>query len=480
MSVIEGSTVPVTTVSRWTGREAKLLREALRLSVRDFAARLGVGVRTVNKWEARQAGITPLPYMQEVLDTALARASDEGKARFAAATHADVPGHEAAQSPELPLRGGMLPVVVNGHLVFVPFHAETVASSGLSALLDELAAIGVVGDCAIALGERVQNQGVTAAALSALGLDEVRHVAVALDDARRYLDGSVVDYFRRRLDACKADDGNLGSRKALPLVLGILGAIEQHGREVKPDVRRQLLSLGAEGAEFAGWLCRDIRDAVAAGYWHDRATEWAQEVGDTGMQGYVLLKKSQMVYEERDALRVYTLAEAAQCGPWQLPTKVRAEVTQQVALGLAMLGEPMDAVERKLDDARALLAALDPDDEQPGLLGAYFNEGTLLLRSASCYAEAGDPARAAALFYEVITSGSLSRRDEGFFRARRASALALSGEPDEAATVGLESVQVAKAMNSERTIRVLTEVVRALNSWSRRPAVCALREALSV
>jgi len=144
-----------------------------------------------------------------------------------------------------------------------------------------------------------------------------------------------------------------------------------------------------------------------------------------------------------------------------------------------MFGEPMDAVERKLDDARALLAALEPDDEQPGLLGAYFNEGTLLLRSASCYTEAGDPARAAALFYEVITSGALSRRDEGFFRARRASALALSGEPDEAATVGLESVQVAKAMNSERTIRVLMEVVRALNSWSHRPAVCALREALS-
>jgi hypothetical protein len=38
---------------------------------------------------------------------------------------------------------------------------------------------------------------------------------------------------------------------------------------------------------------------------------------------------------------------------------------------------------------------------------------------------------------------------------------------------------VAKAMNSERTIRVLTEVVRALNLWSRRPAVYALREALS-
>jgi DNA-binding transcriptional regulator YiaG len=43
----------MTIASRWTGREAKLLRQALRLSVRDLAARLGVGVRTVNKWEVR-------------------------------------------------------------------------------------------------------------------------------------------------------------------------------------------------------------------------------------------------------------------------------------------------------------------------------------------------------------------------------------------------------------------------------------------
>jgi hypothetical protein len=416
--------------------------------------------------------------MQEVLDTALARASDEAQARFAAATRTNVPEHETARSPGLTLRGGMLPVVVNGRLVFVPFDAEMVASSGLSAFLDELAAIGADGDLAIVPGQRVQNQGVTAAALFQLGLDEVQHVAAALDDAHRYLDGSVVDYFRRRLEACKADDGDLGPRKTLPAVLGILGAIEQHGREVKPDVRRQLLSLGADGAEFVGWLYRDIHDAATAGYWHDRATEWAQEAGDTGMQGYVLLKKSQMAYDERDALRVSTLAEAAQCGPWQLPTKVRAEVTQQEALGLAMLSEPMDAIERKLDDARGLLADLDPDDEQPGLLGAYFNEGTLLLRSASCYTEAGKPARAAALFNDVITSGALSRRDEGYFRARRAAALALSGEPEEAATVGLESVQVAKAINSERTIRVLAEVVRTLTPWSRRPAVRALREAL--
>jgi transcriptional regulator with XRE-family HTH domain len=70
------------TVRRWTGLETKALREALRLSVRDFAAHLGVGTRTVGKWEARQSEITLRPELQAVLDTALAQASEEEKARF--------------------------------------------------------------------------------------------------------------------------------------------------------------------------------------------------------------------------------------------------------------------------------------------------------------------------------------------------------------------------------------------------------------
>lgn len=55
--------------------------------------------------------------------------------------------------------------------------------------------------------------------------------------------------------------------------------------------------------------------------------EWAQAANDTAMQGYVLLKKSQMAYDQRDAYRVTMFAEAAQRGPWLLPAAIRAEVT---------------------------------------------------------------------------------------------------------------------------------------------------------
>lgn len=361
-------------------------------------------------------------------------------------------------------------LAIPGELLWFKLPGE---ADGVAALPDQTSLLDELAD-----GQPVPASGI-AHALAGSDLDELEHVAAALDDARRYLDKSVVGYFRQQLNRSKSDDGNLGPARAMPLVLGILGAISKHVREVKPEARGALLSLGADGAEFAGWLHRDLQDPPSATYWYDRAMEWAQEAGDTAMQGYVLLKKSQMAYDLHEAHRVVTFAEAAQHCRWQFPRKVRAEVTQQQAFGLAMTGESLGKVEQKMDQARALLTGSSPDDDPPGPDGAYFTVETLLLRQATCYTEAGKPAKAAALFAGVIASGTLSRRDAGFFRARRAAALALSGEPDEAATVGLDAIEVARETSSERTIRVLGDVAGTLTPWRTRPGPRALMHALA-
>ncbi|MEV0826418.1 helix-turn-helix domain-containing protein [Nonomuraea rubra] len=78
----------------WTGRMAKTLRATLRLSQESFAQRLGVVTRTVANWEAKHD--QPLTvHAHDLLDTALHRAPDSVKARFAAcldlpSTRADV------------------------------------------------------------------------------------------------------------------------------------------------------------------------------------------------------------------------------------------------------------------------------------------------------------------------------------------------------------------------------------------------------
>jgi hypothetical protein len=81
----------VMTVARWTGLEARALREALRMSVRAFAAHLGVAIASVSNWERRGQRIRLRDETQHILDTALHRASDNERARFEAAiadTHA--------------------------------------------------------------------------------------------------------------------------------------------------------------------------------------------------------------------------------------------------------------------------------------------------------------------------------------------------------------------------------------------------------
>ncbi|MGV9834278.1 helix-turn-helix domain-containing protein [Nocardia niigatensis] len=306
--------------------------------------------------------------------------------------------------------------------------------------------------------------------------EELERVGRALKDAQRYFDGSTVDFFRAQLARSKQDDGSQGPAAALPLVLGVIGAIRRHAGDVQPAVRRQLLAVGADGAEFAGWLYRDLHDPITATFLYDRAMEWAQDAGSLPMQGYVLLKKSQMAYDTRDTATLLGLAQAAKDGPWQLPDRVRAEVVQQEALGLAMSGEPAKLMERNLGQAQELLtSAGTPDNHE---LVSYFNQNTLLLRSACCYTEAGRPQVASQLFGQVLAGGSLSRRDAGFFGARRAKALALSGEPDEAAVVAVQSVSVARETHSERTMNVIVDVVRTLDPWSHRPKVRQLRELL--
>lgn len=69
-------------LGQWTGREALLLRRALRMSVRDFADYLGVSARTVSKWAALTDSTSPLPRTQAILDTALTRAEPDARHRF--------------------------------------------------------------------------------------------------------------------------------------------------------------------------------------------------------------------------------------------------------------------------------------------------------------------------------------------------------------------------------------------------------------
>lgn len=89
------------TVRRWTGQEARALRLAKRMSIRRFAAHLGVSDRTVSNWEAGGEAIEPVPDSQALLDTVLEQADTAVRQRFR-----EVLGTPAAAEP--PVLGGFV------------------------------------------------------------------------------------------------------------------------------------------------------------------------------------------------------------------------------------------------------------------------------------------------------------------------------------------------------------------------------------
>jgi hypothetical protein len=94
------------TIQIWSGREVRALREAKRMSIRAFAAHLGVSERMVSKWEAAGAGIHPRPVNQAALDSSLAASSSDEHVRF---TGLVTPGRPIEPPPAegpLPLAGG--------------------------------------------------------------------------------------------------------------------------------------------------------------------------------------------------------------------------------------------------------------------------------------------------------------------------------------------------------------------------------------
>jgi len=71
------------TVQHWTVTEIRALRLARRMSVREFAAHLGVSARVVSRWETTTAPSDPRPINQAALDTSLAQADQHAQHRFA-------------------------------------------------------------------------------------------------------------------------------------------------------------------------------------------------------------------------------------------------------------------------------------------------------------------------------------------------------------------------------------------------------------
>ncbi|MEU7906372.1 helix-turn-helix transcriptional regulator [Actinoplanes sp. NPDC049118] len=290
------------------------------------------------------------------------------------------------------------------------------------------------------------------------GADQIRRGVAA---PARNVGTEFLEVVRLQLETAKMIDGRYGPAAALSTANGVIDVVESVTPDMPDRLRDEALAVGAEAAEFIGWLFRDLANLAQATYWYDRAMEYAQLCGDTSMQGFVLLRKSQMAYESRSGHRVRLFARAAIEGPWRLSPRFHAEALLQIARGDLMVGQTVD-LDRAVGQAREVAGGDD-----------------LTLREASCWIEAAQPERAVQLYEDGLTGEGVSLRDAGYFRSRQAVALARVEEPDLAADRAQQALSASVRTGSLRTRRTVEETHSLLRHWEAREAVAVLADALS-
>lgn len=99
-------------VGRWTAREVRALREALRMNVGSFAQHLGTATAAVSGWEHPTTPATPTLEAQSVLDQALTLADSYSKARF----------RLLLDNPNAPIPGAYDHRETTGRTIVTPIH----------------------------------------------------------------------------------------------------------------------------------------------------------------------------------------------------------------------------------------------------------------------------------------------------------------------------------------------------------------------
>ncbi len=489
--------MPVTTVCRWTGREARLLREALRLSVRDFAARLGVGVRTVNKWEARQVDITPLPHMQEVLDTALARASDEAQARFADSVllkrydELVVAKHEYAALQSESSQADHLAAAER----LRSEQAVTSAVAGSDAageLVDDVGRDPVLSapwnhrdtvKASVALSgggspvERRRFALLTGAALTVPAhqwlIRDPEPLVSGLSGGR--VSVALVDQLSVMITTLRTMDDAAGGGTVLSLAEQAFGWVAGLLDQASYDERtgRRLHIALAELGQLTGLAAHDAGRPGLGQRYHVAALRAAHSADDRPLGAHILACMAAEADLHGRPAEAVTLIETAVVGirGWETP-RLLAELYIRKAAALATLQDGSACV-AAVAKARTQVEQFEPDSDPRWLY--WVTPAVTTAEAGYCLLRLGQPGRATALL-----DGGIALFDESFTRARQicltqlADALARPGKQrdvEAAADRGLAAVRLAESVISTRGIDRLRDLYRQMQPYASVPAV---------
>lgn len=470
------------TVQKWTGRETRALREALRMSTREFAARLGMTERTISKWEAPAGGTTLRPNSQALLDTMLGNAPEDARTRFETAlgAGADRKGAAGLAFPGgRPDSGADFTAVVKRHmrirgmsiratsraagysdhtLVSKVLNGRKPVTPYLASKLDR--ALGASGEIttaahpAIAEAEAARHTGISAKEVNTtlrrdfITLGGFGGLAVAgqlwgtlesePDNIHMALDRGTTSAERASYLEGVADDLGVQVVKAHPLsvlqpALGNLRSIRRL-LEVRQPTRQQvqLVRASAKLCTVVGETMFNVGQFQKAHEWYVTAEHAAHDVGDQYLADIALAGQAYLPTYSQDPSGVLALLEPRLAGN-PSPSPAIAWLWGFTARAHATLNHP-ELFQLAIDRAQDALERSSPDAVGPGIFS--FLPEKLAFYEATGAVHLGDTGRALAAANRALALYDLSETTEPTLaRLERASALAKGGEVPEACSL---------------------------------------------
>ncbi len=258
----------------------------------------------------------------------------------------------------------------------------------------------------------------------------------------------------------------VGSGPLLAPVAAQLTVVESLVTEARGAIRPAVLDIGAQWAQFLGWLSTNTHHAVDGRRWYERALHWATEAGDANMIATALNMTGHLEWLAGNVGPVIGLSQAA--GRQPASPGIRALAAQQEARGHALAGEPNDT-DRMLDRAVILAAEAAEQFENEPPWVYFHNPDYLTMQRGLAYRYLGRYREAMGLLMAGLAAMPADVRQSewvGVYVYQMARAHTETGDRDAALAALAEVNQIATATGSARLQRLATQLRHRLGAVS--------------
>ncbi|MGH3908918.1 MAG: hypothetical protein ACRDTE_32755 [Pseudonocardiaceae bacterium] len=285
------------------------------------------------------------------------------------------------------------------------------------------------------------------------------------------LDGDVLQFFQDSFDGSKEAARILPPARLIDGMLGNVAILDGLRRRVTGKEGHRYSTLQAHYAESLSWLTEEAGDLAGAMWWIDRASQWAQAAGWSGMTTGGFVRRSMMVMSfSGDGLRAVDQARQVLEMPQASP-RMKGLAAKQMAHGYALAGKRDDS-HHALDAAMGWLA--QPIREDDAFLGQLvaMNDDLYTVYQTTCDVYLGHGARVILVLEPRLESLARSSfRRATITRAKLARAYANAGQPDDACRVASETLDAIEQIDSQSARSELRRAVPVLNQWHGRSDV---------